>query len=188
MAVRSFPHVAKRLIPERRDQLWVADLTYVAIKAGFVYLAIVLDAWSRKVVGFAISRTMDVRIVLAALTVAIRDRTPPPGCIHHSDRGAQGGFQLVVATPGRRNVAMAGRRRSDRALRDKLRSPGRPGVARREDRRRFWALIATGLSSEDCGDRRGGVAAGRDPLVSGGWWHAALRRLRHRRSRCRGAI
>jgi putative transposase len=92
MAVRSFPHVAKRLIPERRDQLWVADLTYVAIKAGFVYLAIVLDAWSRKVVGFAISRTMDVRIVLAALTVAIRDRTPPPGCIHHSDRGAQGGF------------------------------------------------------------------------------------------------
>src|SRR6267143_3189198 len=48
-----------------------------------------------------------------------------------------------------RNVAMAGRRRSDRALRDKLRSPGRPGMARREDRLRFWALIAAGLSSED---------------------------------------
>src|SRR5712671_2357617 len=71
-----------------------------------------------------------------------------------------------------RNVAMAGRRRSDRALRDKLRSPGRPGMARREDRLRFWALIAAGLSSEDAAIGAGGVAAGRDPLVSGGWWHA----------------
>src|SRR5215203_1962682 len=57
--------------------------------------------------------------------------------------------QVVVATAGWRAVAMAGRRRSDRALRGKLRSPGRPGVARREDRRRFWAFIAAGLSSED---------------------------------------
>ena len=65
---------------------------------------------------------------------------------------------------------MAGRRRSDRALRDKLRSPGRPGMARREDRLRFWALIAAGLSSEDAAIGAG--VSPWDPLVSGGWWHA----------------
>src|SRR5918994_2920494 len=60
-----------------------------------------------------------------------------------------GRIHVVVATAGRRAVAMAGRRRSDRALRAKLRSPGRPPVARQDHRRRFWAFIAAGLSSED---------------------------------------
>src|SRR4051794_8880588 len=60
-----------------------------------------------------------------------------------------GRIHTVVATPGWRGGAMAGRRRSDRALRGKLRSPGRPSVARQEHRRRFWAFIAEGLSSED---------------------------------------
>lgn len=95
-----FPNLVKDLTLERPDQLWVADLTYVAIAAGFVYLAVILDAWSRKVVGFAISRTVDVRLVLAALTIAIRTRNPPPGCIHHSDRGAQ-----YAAEPYRRLLA-----------------------------------------------------------------------------------
>src|SRR4029077_1053857 len=63
---------------------------------------------------------------------------------------------------------MAGRRRSDRALRDKLRSPGRPGMARREDRLRFWALIAAGLLNEDAASGAGGGAAGRAPWVWGG--------------------
>src|SRR6202047_2578806 len=67
-----------------------------------------------------------------------------------------------------RNVAMAGRRRSDRALRDKLRSPGRPGMARREDRLRFWALIAAGLSSEDAAIGGGGAPPGGAPWVGGG--------------------
>src|SRR5262249_18344718 len=68
--------------------------------------------------------------------------------------------QLVGATQPGRSVAMAGRRRSDRALRDKLRSPGLPGMARREDRLRFWALIAAGLSSEDAA-----IGAGVSPPV-----------------------
>src|SRR5260370_23829286 len=67
-----------------------------------------------------------------------------------------------------RNVAMAGRRRSDRALRDKLRSPGRPGMARRENRLRFWALIAAGRLSRDAAIRAGGVAHGRSRWVLSG--------------------
>ena len=84
-----FPDLAKDIVPNRPNQLWVADLTYVAIPDGFVYLAAILDAWSRKVVGYAISRSMDARIAVAALKVALRNRAPPKGCIHHSDRGSQ---------------------------------------------------------------------------------------------------
>jgi transposase InsO family protein len=67
----------------------VADITYIAIATGFVYLAAILDAWSRRVVGYAISRSIDARITVAALTAAIRTRQPPKGSIHHSDRGSQ---------------------------------------------------------------------------------------------------
>ena len=87
-----YPDLAKDLVPDRPNQLWVADLTYVAIPGGFVYLAAILDAWSRKVVGYAISRSMDARIAVAALKAAIRNRAPAKGYIHHSDRGSQGGF------------------------------------------------------------------------------------------------
>ena len=84
-----FPDLTKDLVPERPNQPWVADLTYVAIPGGFVDLAAILDAWSRKVVGYAISRSMDAPIAVAALKVAIQSRAPPKGCIHHSDRGSQ---------------------------------------------------------------------------------------------------
>ena len=73
----------------RPDQLWVADITYVAITAGFVYVAVILDAWSRRVVGFAISRSIDARLAVAALKAALKARAPPIGCVHHSDRGSQ---------------------------------------------------------------------------------------------------
>ena len=84
-----FPDLAKDVVPDRPNQLWVADLTYVAIPGGFVYLAAILDAWSRKVVGYAISRSMDARIAVAALKAAVKSREPARGCIHHSDRGSQ---------------------------------------------------------------------------------------------------
>ena len=84
-----YPDLAKGLVADHPNQLWVADLTDVAIPGSFVYLAAILDAWSRKVVGYAISRSMDARIAIAALKAAIRSRTPPQGCIHHSDRGSQ---------------------------------------------------------------------------------------------------
>ena len=84
-----FPNRAKDLVLNGPNQLWVADITYVAIAVGFVYVAMILDAWSRRVVGYAISRSIDARLALAALTAAIQSRRPPPGLIHHSDRGSQ---------------------------------------------------------------------------------------------------
>ena len=71
------------------NQVWVADITYIAIATSFVYMAAILDAWSRRVVGYAISRSIDARLAVAALKAAIRSRQPPRGCIHHSDRGSQ---------------------------------------------------------------------------------------------------
>jgi putative transposase len=84
-----FPNLAKGVEPTGANQLWVADITYIAIAVGFVYLAAILDAWSRRVVGYAIGRRVDARLVLAALKAAIEGRRPPEGCIHHSDRGSQ---------------------------------------------------------------------------------------------------
>ena len=87
-----FSNRAKDVTADRPNQLWVADITYVAIAVGFVYAAVILDAWSRRVVGYAISRSIDTRLTLAALKAAVRSRQPPRGCIHHSDRGSQGEF------------------------------------------------------------------------------------------------
>ncbi len=84
-----YPNRAKDLAVDGPDQLWVADITYVAIRDGFAYVAVILDAWSRRAVGYAISRSIDVRLTLAALNAAIERRKPPPGCIHHTDRGSQ---------------------------------------------------------------------------------------------------
>jgi transposase InsO family protein len=64
-------------VPTGPNQLWVADITYIAIAAGFVYLAAILDAWSRRVVGYAISRRVDARLALAALRAAIESRHRP---------------------------------------------------------------------------------------------------------------
>ena len=84
-----FPDLAKNMTLDGPNQLWVADITYVAIATGFVYLAAILDAWSRRVVGYAISRSIDARLAVAALKAAISTRNPPRGCLHHSDRGSQ---------------------------------------------------------------------------------------------------
>ena len=84
-----FPNLAKDVIADSPDVLWVADIPYIRISHGFVYLAAILDAWSRRVVGYAISRWIDARLTLAALEAAIASRNPPKGCIHHSDRGSQ---------------------------------------------------------------------------------------------------
>ena len=84
-----FPDLARDRIVDGPNQLWVADITYIAIATGFVYMAAILDAWSRRVIGYAISRSIDARLAVAALKAAIRARQPPKGCIHHSDRGSQ---------------------------------------------------------------------------------------------------
>ena len=84
-----FPNLAKQMTIDGPNQIWVADITYLAVATGFVYLAAILDAWSRRVVGYAISRSIDARLTIAALKAAIAQRRPPPGCLHHSDRGSQ---------------------------------------------------------------------------------------------------
>jgi putative transposase len=84
-----YPNRTKDVTLDAPDRLWFADITYVAITVGFVYVAVILDAWSRRVVGYAISRSIDARLTMAALKSAIERRNPPLGCMHHSDRGSQ---------------------------------------------------------------------------------------------------
>ena len=82
-------HLAARIKLTGINQLWLADSTYIRLKAEFVDLAVVLDAYSRKVVGWALERTLAARLPLAALEQALAERQPPPGLVHHSDRGVQ---------------------------------------------------------------------------------------------------
>src|SRR5438552_18738827 len=84
-----FPHLAKNMKLDGPNQLWVADITYVTIATGFVYLAAILDAWSRRVIGYAIGRSIVARLAVAALKAAISVRNPPRGCVHHFDGGSQ---------------------------------------------------------------------------------------------------
>ncbi len=71
------------------DELWVADITYVRLQAEFIFLAVILDAYSRRVIGWALDRTMEDDLTLAALRMALTQRSIRPGLVHHSDRGSQ---------------------------------------------------------------------------------------------------
>lgn len=82
-------NLASRMKLTGVNQLWVADITYIRLKEEWVYLAVVLDAFSRKVVGWELDRNLTARLPIAALEKAIADRQPPPGVVHHSDRGVQ---------------------------------------------------------------------------------------------------
>jgi len=82
-------NLASRMKLTGLNQLWVADITYIRLKAEFVYLAVILDGFSRKVVGWALERTLATRLTRTALEQAIAARQPTPGLVHHSDRGVQ---------------------------------------------------------------------------------------------------
>ena len=84
-----YPNLAEQLIVRDVNQLWVADITYVRLLKEFVYLAVVLDAFSRRAVGWALSRSLQASLPLAALENAIHSRQPRAGLVHHSDRGSQ---------------------------------------------------------------------------------------------------
>ncbi len=87
---RVVPNLARSMQPTGIDQLWVADITYVRMREEFAYLAIVLDAFSRRVVGWALETHLQASLAVAALTMAIKARRPTPGrLVHHSDRGLQ---------------------------------------------------------------------------------------------------
>jgi putative transposase len=82
-------NLAKRMKLTAANQLWIADLTYIRLNREFVYLAVVLDAWSRRVVGWALDRSLAARLTVTALERAVAARLPGPGLVHHSDRGIQ---------------------------------------------------------------------------------------------------
>src|SRR5262244_4305905 len=82
-------NLASRMKLTGINQLWVADITYIRLKTEFVYLAVILDGFSRKVVGWALDRTLASRLPITALEQAIGQRQPAKGLIHHSDRGVQ---------------------------------------------------------------------------------------------------
>jgi putative transposase len=84
-----FPNLTKDLTVTAINQLWVADITYIQLPRGFVYLAVLLDAFSRRVIGWALERHMMTELPLAALQMALQKREVKPGLIHHSDRGKQ---------------------------------------------------------------------------------------------------
>lgn len=84
-----YPNLAKEMAPTGTDQLWVADITYIRLLCEFVYLAVILDAFSRRVIGWELGRTMEGELTLAALRMALGSRQISPGLVHHSDRGVQ---------------------------------------------------------------------------------------------------
>jgi putative transposase len=86
---RIYPNLIKELEVRRQNEVWVADITYIRILTGFLYLAVVLDLFSRKVIGWALSEQIDAQLTLAALRMALEERGSVEGCIHHSDRGVQ---------------------------------------------------------------------------------------------------
>ncbi|MDX2244320.1 MAG: IS3 family transposase [Leptolyngbyaceae cyanobacterium bins.302] len=87
--LKRYPNLLPEMGVTGLDQVWVADITYIRIRNGFVYLAVILDVYSRRVVGWAISKRLTAEIALEALQCAIDSRKPKPGLIHHSDQGVQ---------------------------------------------------------------------------------------------------
>jgi putative transposase len=84
-----YPNLAQDMVLTGIDQLWVADITYIRLETEFVYLAVVLDAFSRRVIGWALDRTLEATLAIEALQMALGRRRPAPGLVHHSDRGVQ---------------------------------------------------------------------------------------------------
>jgi putative transposase len=88
-ALHIYPNLAKDMVLTDINQLWVADITYIRLEVEFVYLAVLLDAFSRSCIGWALQRSLEAALVLEALRMALKKRHPRSGLVHHSDRGVQ---------------------------------------------------------------------------------------------------
>ena len=84
-----YPNLAPNIILTATDQMWRADITYIRLRDEFVFLAVILDAYSRRVIGWALDRTLEEELTLTALRLALARRVVQPGLVHHSDRGSQ---------------------------------------------------------------------------------------------------
>ena len=92
-----YPNLARSMSVTQSDQLWAADITYVRLQQEFIYLAVILDVYSRRVVGWSIGRNLESGLAVAALDKALTQRQPAPGLVHHSDRGVQYASNEYVA-------------------------------------------------------------------------------------------
>jgi putative transposase len=88
-ALPVYPNLARDMELTAVNQLWVADITYIRLREEFVYLSVILDAYSRRVIGWALGRTLEAELAASALRMALLARRPAPGLVHHSDRGIQ---------------------------------------------------------------------------------------------------
>jgi Integrase core domain/HTH-like domain len=167
--------VLRNFKPSAANQLWVADIKYVPSAAGWLYLAVVVDCFSRRVVGWSMRDDLRAQLVIDALEMAVARRRPGPGLVHHSDQGSQGGFnwssQHLVMGVVRDGCSGASAGGSCDAWPDVVAGPtldcearGSAAVLARD---RSWALVRGGGR---CGR---GVAGGWRPVVPRRWRDAA---------------
>ena len=102
-----YPNIIRDLVIDRPDQVWAADITYVRLVRGFVYVAVLLDLFSRKVIGWALSRSLHTQLAVEALEMVLRTRTVQPGLIHHSDRGVQYASEQYVQLLERQGIVIS---------------------------------------------------------------------------------
>jgi len=108
-----YPNLAKDIVLTNINQLWVADITYIRLQMEFVYLAVVLDAFSRSCIGWALQRSLEAALVLEALRMALKQRCPRPGLVHHSDRGVQYASQDYTDQLDERGIRISMSRRGN---------------------------------------------------------------------------
>jgi len=104
---RIYPNLARTMVLTAPNQLWVADITYVRLLQGFAYLAVILDAFSRRAIGWALSTHIDTSLSLAALHMALRCRITAPGLVHHSDQGVQYASDQYVELLKSKNIVIS---------------------------------------------------------------------------------
>jgi putative transposase len=129
--LRTYPNLLLEMDLAGPDQAWVADLTYIRLPTTFAYLACILDAWSRRCIGWRLSRWIDTDLTLAALTAALATRRPAPGLIHHSDQGVQYASAAYIA-----RLTAVGARISMAAVGNPTRMPKPRASSRRSSERR----------------------------------------------------
>jgi putative transposase len=135
---RIYPNLARRLLATSINQLWVADITYVRLSEGFAYLAVVLDAFSRRAIGWAMEEHLQASLALAALEMALANRVITPGLlVHHSDRGIQYACGDYI------------QRLEAHAIQPSMRRKMSRGKITKCVRRPLW-----GRAAQDCGDPR----------------------------------
>jgi len=104
---RVYPNVAQAMVLSSPDQLWVADITYVRLRQRFAYVAVILDAFSRRVIGWALSEHIDTHLSLTALRMALEQRQITPGLVHHSDQGVQYASNEYVSILKSKDIAIS---------------------------------------------------------------------------------